>query len=58
MIKKQLIEAHNLFMRVTVSGENLEPMYMGLATLTNVINNLPDDEQEKEEAPIEVSDSE
>ena len=42
-MKKELIEAHDHFMRVPVSGPAIEPMYLGLLKLTQVINSLPDE---------------
>ena len=56
-MKQTLMEAHNYFMRVSVKGEDLEPMYLGLLKLTQVINSIPDP-QEKEEEIDEVSDPE
>lgn len=46
-MKKALIEAHDHFMRVSVSGPAIEPMYLGLLKLTQVINSLPDEVPEE-----------
>lgn len=50
-IKQTLTEAHEEFMKVPVSGPAIEPMYIGLAKLAQVINSMPDEEEPNDKTP-------
>lgn len=40
-VKQMLIEAHRHFMAVSVKGNDVERLYIGLSMLTRVINSMP-----------------
>lgn len=42
-MKEKLIQAYNEFMKVSVNGLSIEPMYSGLTILAQIINSLPEE---------------
>ena len=44
-MRKELVEIHEHLMKVSVSGESIEPMFMALVKLAGLINYMPEEEE-------------
>lgn len=52
-MRNDLIEIHEHLMRITVSGESVEPLFMALVKLAGLINAMPEREEGQDEQNID-----